>query len=58
MTRAPGLALEEDKKEAENGDDDKDILAKLAKSIVISEKLPILPLGYLVLEGRLTYNKK
>ena len=34
----PGLNLEKDKEEAEEGDDDEDVLAELAKSVVVSEK--------------------
>ena len=58
LTGAPGLALEEDKEEAEEDDDDEDVPAELAKSVVVSEKLPILPSGYLVSEGRLAYNEE
>ncbi len=39
----PWLDLKEDKKKAKESDDDKDIPAKLAKSIIIDEKLPDLP---------------
>ncbi len=58
LTGEPGLALEEDKKEAEEGDDDEDVPAELAKSVFVSKKLPILSPGYLVSEGRLASNKK
>ncbi len=52
----PGLDLEEDKIEAEEGDDDEDVPAELAKSVVIGEKLPVLPPGYSVPDRRLAYN--
>lgn len=38
--------------------DDKDVSVELAKSIVVSKKLLILPLGYLVSEKKLIYNEK
>ena len=54
----PGLNLEEDKEEAEEGDDDEDVPAELAKSVVVGEKLPVLPPGYSISEGRLPYNEE
>ncbi len=54
----PGLALEKDKEKAKKCDDDEDIPVELAKSVVVSEKLPILPSEYLVSEERLTYNEE
>ena len=54
----PGLNLEEDKEEAEEVDNDEDVPAELAKSVVIGEKLPALPPGYSISEGRLAYNEE
>ena len=54
----PGLNLEEDKEEAEEGDNGEDVPAELAKSVVIGEKLPVLPPGYSISEGRLAYNEE
>ncbi len=42
----------------EEGDDVEDVTAELAKSVVVSEKLPILPSRYLVSEGRSAYNEE
>ncbi len=54
----PGLDLEEDKEKAEESDDDEDIPVELAKSVVIGEKLPDLPPGYSISEGRFAYNEE
>ena len=40
----------------EEGEDNQDELAELAKSAVVDEKLPVLLPGYSVSEGRLAYN--
>lgn len=45
----PGLDLEKNKEEVEEGDDDEDLPAELAKSVVIGEKLLDLPPGYSLL---------
>ncbi len=39
-------------------DDDEDKPAKLAKSVVISKKLPDLLPGYFISEGQLAYNEE
>ncbi len=54
----PRLDLEDDKEEAEEGDDDEDRPAELAKGVVICEKLPDLPPGYSISEGRFAYNEE
>lgn len=42
----------------EKANDDKDIFAELVKSVIVSEKLLILLLGYLVSEERLAYDEE
>ena len=54
----PELNLEDDKEQAEEGDDDEDVPAELAKSVVIGGKLPVLPPGHPISEGRLAYNEE
>lgn len=49
----PGLALDKDKIEAEKGDDNEDVPAKLAKSVVVSEKLPNITIGILIFRGKM-----
>lgn len=49
----PGLGLEKDKIEAEEGDDNEDVPAKLAKSVVVSEKLPNITIEILIFRGKM-----
>lgn len=58
MVENPSLYIEKDKKNIEKNVDNKDILAKLIKNIVISKKLSISSPKYFNSEKRLIYNKK
>ena len=49
--KKPKLNLKEDKKEAEKGDNNEDVPAKLAQSVFIDEKLLVLPPGYSISES-------
>lgn len=44
----PSLVLDEDEKEVEKDDNNENAFTELAKSIFVSEKLPILLLRYLI----------
>lgn len=58
MVRNPSLDFIEDKNAIEDGNDNKDILVKLIRNMVIGKHLSVLPLGYLIIKGRLSWNEE
>ena len=58
LAKTRSLSFREDKKKAEEGDDDKDIPIKLIKNMVVGREQFFLPPGYSALRGWLVYNKE